>query len=102
MNKKYTIPKELTRIISISEYTMDINGRFTIVTDIVDTKIFDKYYKQWFKDTNSTIRCGESLVSYIKDRLPNNIFLLKEDYLRIIKGKSVVSVSDNEYKEQNN
>lgn len=97
---KNTLPKNpVTRL---AEYTLDINGVFTLVTDITDTKIFDKVYREWFDHPSTFMWCGESLALYIKTKFPNNICLLKDDYLNAIKGKGVVSATKEEYESENN
>lgn len=97
---KNTMPKPpVTRL---AEYTLNVNGVFTLVTDIIDEKVLDKVYREWF-DHPSTFRwCGESLAAYIKEKFPNKICLLKEDYLKAIKGKGVISATKEEYEAENN
>lgn len=96
---KNTMPKPpVTRL---AEYTLDINGVFTIVTDITDAKIFDKVYRQWFYDPTTFMWCGESLTAYIKDKFPNNICLLKGDYKKLIKGKGVIPATKEEWEAEN-
>lgn len=97
---KNTFPKPpITRL---AEYTMDVNGEFTIVTDIVDTNLFDKLYHEWFDHPKTFRWCGESLVAFIKERFPDRICLLKEDYLKAIEGKGVISATKEEWEAENN
>lgn len=97
---KNTLPKPpVTRL---TEYTLDVNGVFTIVTDIVDEKVFDKAYREWFDHPNTFMWCGESLTAYIKNKFPKNICLLKDDYLKAIKGKGVISATKEEWESENN
>jgi hypothetical protein len=97
---KNTMPKPpVTRL---AEYTLDINGVFTLVTDITDTKIFDKVYRQWFDDPSTFMWCGESLAAYIKHKFPNSVCLLKEDYLKAIKGQGVIAATKEEWERENN
>ncbi len=86
----------------LAEYTMDVNGIFTLVTDITDEKVFDKLYRTWF-DAPETFRwCGESLSLYINAKCPNNFCYLKEDYLKIINGKGVIPATKEEWESENN
>jgi hypothetical protein len=86
----------------LAEYTLDVNGVFTIVTDITDEKVFDKVYREWFDDPATFMWCGESLAGYIKNRFPENICLLKEDYLQRIKGRGVIDATKEEWESENN
>lgn len=96
---KNTMPKPpVTRL---AEYTLDVNGVFTLVTDIIDEKVFDKIYRQWFDDPATFMWCGESLGAYIKEKMPNCICLLKEDYKKIVKGK-VTPATKEEWESENN
>lgn len=88
-------------ITRLAEYTMEVNGVFTIVTDLMDSKVFDKVYRQWFDDPKTFMWCGSSLVEYIKDKFPNSICLLKEDYDRITKGK-VINATKEDWLSENN
>lgn len=84
----------------LAEYTLDVNGVFTLVTDI-DEKTFDKLHREWF-DHPSTFRwCGESLAAYIKAKLPNSICVFKEDYDKIVKGKFTPATKE-EWEAENN
>jgi len=85
----------------LAEYTLDVNGEFTLVTDITDTNTFDKLYKQWFDAPETYMWCGESLCAYIKEKRPNNICLLKQDYEIITKGK-VIHATKEEWEAENN
>lgn len=97
---KNTIPKPpVTRL---AEYTLDVNGVFTLVTDITDEKVFDKIYREWFDSPLTIMWCGESLCAYIKQKLPNCICLLKEDYKELIKGKGVIPATKQEWESENN
>lgn len=79
---KNTMPKPpVTRL---AEYTADINGIFTLVTDITDEKVFDQLYRQWFDDPATFKWCGKSLADYIKEKRPNNFCFLKEDFKKIV------------------
>lgn len=96
---KNTMPKPpVTRL---AEYTLNVNGKFTLVTNISET-VFDMLYKKWFDDPETVQWCGESLAAYLKEKLPNNICLLKEDYEKIIKGKGVIDATKEEYEAENN
>ena len=85
----------------MAEYTLDVNGVFTLVTDITDEKTFDKLYRQWFDDPATFRWCGESLAVYIKEKRPNNFCLLKEDYQKIVKDK-VIPATIKEWESENN
>jgi hypothetical protein len=86
----------------LAEYTLDINGVFTIGTDITDESKFDEAYREWFDHPLTFMWCGESLVAYLKNKFPANICLLKEDYLRLIKGSGVIPATREEYDAENN
>ena len=45
---------------------------------------------------------GSSLAAYIKNKFPNKLCLLKEDYLEAIKGKGVIPATKEEYEAENN
>lgn len=97
---KNTMPKRpVTRL---AEYTLDVNGVFTLVTDITDAKKFDKVYREWFDHPSTFMWCGQSLCEYVKYKFPESICLLKEDYQKIIKGKGVISATKEEYEAENN
>lgn len=95
---KNTIAKDPIK--RFATFTLDINGVFTIVTDI-SVKEFDRLYKEWFDSPSTFMWCGESLAIYIKERHPNNVCLLKEDFDRIVKGKFVAATKE-EYEAENN
>jgi len=99
---KNTQPKPKPRLTKLAEYTLDVNGVFTIVTDILDDKNFDKLYREWFDHPSTIIWCGESLVAYIKGKFPKIICLLKEDYQKLIKGKGVIHGTKEEWESENN
>lgn len=69
----------------LAEYTLDVNGVFTLVTDITDEKIFDGLYREWFDHPATFMWCGKSLAAYIKAKRPNNFCLLKQDFEKIVK-----------------
>lgn len=96
--KKYRPKPPVTRL---AEYTLDVNGVFTLVTDITDEKIFDKLYREWFDNPLTFMWCGESLCLYIRQKRPNNFCLLKEDYLKIVEGK-VIRATKEEWERENN
>lgn len=96
---KNTKPKPpVTRL---AEYTLDVNGVFTLVTDITDEKAFDKLYREWFDAPTTIMWCGESLAAYIKLKLPKCICLLKADYEEIVKGQ-VIPATKEEWEAENN
>lgn len=99
LTTKNTVAKPpVTRL---AEYTLDVNGTFTIVTNITDGNVFDKVYREWFDHPSTNMWCGESLVSYIKNKYPDKICLLKEDYLKITEGK-VINATKEEWEAENN
>ena len=100
LTTKNTVAK--TPITRLAEYTLDVNGTFTIVTNITDSNIFDKVYREWFDHPLTNMWCGESLVAYIKEKFPDKICLLKDDYAKIIEGKGVVSATKEEWEAENN
>lgn len=97
---KNTMPKPPVK--RFAEYTLDVNGAFTLVTDITDVKVFDKAYREWFDLPATFMWCGESLAAYIKSKFPKNFCLLKEDYMEIIKGKGVIPATKEEWETENN
>lgn len=107
MTTKNTLPKP--PITKLAEYTMDVNGVFTIVTDITDTKVFDKIYRQWWDDPATFMWCGESLVLYIKEKMPKCICVLKDDFNAAINDyekrtgeKGFIPATKEEYEAENN
>jgi len=88
-------------VIRTAEYILDVNGAFTLVTDITDETTFDKLYRKWFDDPETVSWCGESLALYINEKRPNNFCLLKEDYLEIFKDK-VIPATKGELEAENN
>lgn len=97
---KNTIAKPpVTRL---AEYTLDINGAFTLVTDFTDEREFDKVYREWFDHPSTFMWCGASLAAYIKVKFPNRICLLKEDYEAAIKGQGVIPATQEEWESENN
>lgn len=96
---KNTVPKR--PVTKLNEYTMDINGAFSLVTDISPTH-FDKLHLEWFHHPATTRWCGESLAAYINLKCPKNICLLKEDYEAKIAGKGVIPATKEEYEAENN
>jgi hypothetical protein len=89
-------------VTKLAEYTLDVNGVFTIITDIVDEKVFDKLYREWFDHPTTKMWCGSSLVEYIKRKSPKNICLLREDFLKTIEGKVVIPATKEEFEAENN
>lgn len=87
-------------ITKLSEFTMEINGVFTIVTDISHND-FDRLYREWFDHPSTFMWCGESLAGYIKSKCPKNICLLKDDFDKITKGKFIPATKE-EYEAENN
>ncbi|WP_018629212.1 hypothetical protein [Niabella aurantiaca] len=85
----------------LAEYTMDVNGVFTLVTDITDPKVFDRLYREWFDHPATFMWCGESLAGYIKYKMPNNFCVMKEEYEAITKGK-VIHATREEWEAENN
>lgn len=88
-------------VTKIAKYTLDVNGVFTLVTDITDDKVFDKLYKEWFDHPTTTMWCGLTLAHYIRNAMPNNFCVLEEDYDRITKGK-VIHATKEEFESENN
>jgi hypothetical protein len=86
----------------LAEYTIDVNGVFTLVTDITDDKVFDKAYREWFDSPLTKMWCGESLAEYIQQKFPKNFCLLKEDYLKKIKDINVIPATKEEWESENN
>jgi len=89
------------RVTRLSEITLDVNGEFTLVTEI-SGKEFHKLYHEWFYHPSTKMWCAESLIIYIKIKHPNSICLLKEDFLEITKGKGVTSATKEEWEAENN
>lgn len=97
---KNTMPKP--PVTKLAEYTLDVNGVFTLVTDITDENVFEKAYREWFDHPETFMWCGESLAAYVKTKFPKNFCLLKDDYLKIIKGKGVTPATKEEWEAENN
>ena len=88
-------------VTKLAEYTLDVNGVFTLVTDITDEKVFDKLYREWFDHPDTFMWCGESLAGYIKQKRPNNFCLLKDDFKKIV-GNNFTPATKEEWESENN
>ena len=100
LTTKNTNPKPpVTRL---AEYTLDVNGVFTIVTDLTDEKAFDKVYREWFDHPSTIMWCGEALVHYINSKFPDKICMLKEDYQNLVKKHKVTPATKEEWEAENN
>jgi hypothetical protein len=95
---KNTVAKPPVR--KLAEITIDINGEFTIVTEL-PVSVFDMLYKEWWDHPATFMWCGESLIAYIKEKHPNSICLFKEDFEKITKGK-LIHATKQEYEAENN
>lgn len=97
---KNTVPKNpVTRLRVIG---VECNGRFNLVTDFYTQKEFDDIFDEWFNDPKTYMWCAESLIAYVKDKKPERICLLEEDYNAIIKGKQVIPATKEEWDSENN
>jgi hypothetical protein len=99
LTTKNAIPKP--PVTKLAKYTLNVNGVFTIVTDITDEKVFDKHYREWFDHPDTFMWCGESLVMYLKIKFPFKICLLKEDFDKIVKNKFIPATKE-EWESENN
>lgn len=97
---KNTVPKPpVTRLRVIG---VECNGRFNLVTDFFTQKEFDDIFMEWFDHPKTFMWCAGSLIAYIKEKQPNRICLLEEDYKEIIKGEGVIPATQDEWlREQN-
>jgi len=62
-------------------------------------KSFKTYFEKWFHSPFTTQWTERSLISYVKRKNPNCIFLSEADYNRITEGKKV-SATKEEYDAQ--
>ena len=76
------------------------DGVNEIVTDFKTQDEFTKLYKTWVEVATDLTDVND-LISFVKTRQPNRIFLLKKDYDSITKGK-VIAATEKEYFEENN
>jgi len=83
------------------EFSSDCNGPFTIVTDITKDGVFEKLYKEWFDHPSTYMWCAESFILYVKNKYPNCICVLKEDFKAITKGNFIPATKE-EYEAENN
>ena len=82
----------------------ECNGRFKIVTDLCsqdEQGKFDKIYREWFDHPNTKRWCIESFIIYFKEKYPNRMCLLYDDYKKITKGK-VIHATKEEWELENN
>ena len=82
----------------------DCNGKFKIVTDFCsqdDQQKFDKVFHEWFDHPDTRMWCIESFIAYCKEKYPNRICLLYEDYEQITKGKRIPATEE-EWESENN
>ena len=96
---KNTIPRPPVK--RLLEFSSDCNGPFTIVTDITKEGVFENLYKEWFDHPSTFMWCAESFILYVKNKFPNCICLLKEDYNAITKGFSTPATKE-EWEGENN
>lgn len=79
------------------------NGvKFQLVHDLKESggnKSFEGSYKQWIKKTRDFT--ANSFIRFVKNRQPDSIFLLKEDFDRITEGKTIPATKE-EYDAENN
>lgn len=68
---------------NVAKITLDVNGVFTIITDITDKEKFNDLYNEWYDNPDTTAWCARTLMDYIKKKCPGNMCVLKEDYDRI-------------------
>ena len=96
---KTTIPP-VTRLCVI---TGDCNGPWKIVTDFASEKeqtVFHNIYLQWFHHPETRIWHITDFIRYFKNRFPNRMCVLHEDYLEITKGK-VIHATKEEWDAEN-
>lgn len=82
----------------------DCNGAFKIVTDFTsekEQKDFDKIYREWFDHPSTVMWCIESFIVYFKEKYPNRVCVLEEDYKAITKGK-IIPATKEEWDAENN
>jgi hypothetical protein len=82
----------------------DCNGHFKIVTDFTTPKEleeFDRLYREWFDDPKTFRWCIESFIGWFKNKFPNRVCLLYEDYKAITKG-NVIPATKEEWESENN
>lgn len=95
---KNTFPKP--RVTRLAEISGDINGPFTIVTNL-SIERFESLYKEWYDSPFTKIWTPENLVWFIKSQLPECICVTKEQYTKQTKGK-VTNASKEEWEAENN
>ena len=97
---KNSFPKSpVTRFV---KYTNNVNGVFTVVTDITDTIEFNKLFIEWYSHPSTFEWCGASFVAYIKNKFPKRVCVLEEHYDAFIKSKGLKHATKEEYEAENN
>jgi F0F1-type ATP synthase gamma subunit len=97
MNKKQN-NKRTTRIMVVG---VKINGYFELATDFNTREEFEQVFVEWVYNTETIMQCAESLIFYIKEKCPNRICLLKEDFDEITKGKRIPATKE-KWESENN
>lgn len=93
--------KPLPPVTRIRIIAVECNGYFELATDFNTQEEFDKIFFEWFDNPNTKMWCASSLIAYIKNKQPQRICLLREDYENITKGK-VIPATKEEYDAENN
>lgn len=102
LTTKNTTPKPpVTRLCIIEG---NCNGKFKIVTDFTTSEQqqeFDKIYMGWFNHALTKIWCIEEFIFFFKQKFPDRICVLYEDYKKITKGKAIPATKE-EWESENN
>ena len=105
--KKHSTTKNTKAVPPVSRMCViegECNGLFKIVTDFTsekETKLFDSLYLEWF-DSPLTIHWHiTSFIVWFKERYPNRVCLLWDDYDKITRGK-VIHATKEEWESENN
>lgn len=82
----------------------ECNGKFKIVTDFCsqdETEKFDKIFREWFDHPNTVRWCIESFIAYFKEKHPNRMLVLYDDFKNITKDKFIPATKQ-EWESENN
>lgn len=88
--------------LTVCNMELSNGAKFVIVHDLKEgggNKSFKKEYERWIKKTRTFT--AESFIRSVKNHQPNSIFLLKEDYDRIVDGEFIEATKE-EWEAENN
>lgn len=77
------------------------NGSFNLVTNYKTQEEFNKILMEWYDSPLTKVWNKYTLIDYIKEKEPNRICLLEEDFNRVTKDKMIPATKE-EYEAENN